>query len=173
MPEFKDQKRLPGYLIQLLQKQTKEFYSYTKPITCGWIGSKHCSAQIICLTSVWFLYFGQRPWWKIRCHMDHPGYLWRNIQAAFHFELNFFVFYTFIFADLAAFWFPKMIHALSEETRRLAAYSWRLMMMTASSGLSRLGLDFLTQRKSKDCRMADWPMVQTFPFQVLQDNACS
>lgn len=75
MPELKGQKRLSGYLIFFQQEQAKEFYSCTKPITSGWIKSKHFSAQIICLTSIWFLCFGQRPWWKIRCQMDHLGYL--------------------------------------------------------------------------------------------------
>lgn len=89
MSEFKGQKRLPGYLTLFLQEQAKEFYSCTKPITSGWIRSKHCSAQIVRLTPIWFLCFGQWPWWKIGCQMDHHGYLEEIYMLLFTLDCTF------------------------------------------------------------------------------------
>lgn len=151
MPEFKGLKRLPGYLILFLQAQAKEFYSCTQPITSGWIRSKNSSVQIIHLTAIQLLF----QLMTLLENQVSDGSLWINTHAILYFRLCFFIFCTFIPADLLALCFSQMIYALSEETCRLAAAWWRTVMITAISGLSRLLFEFLTQRKSKGCSMPE------------------
>lgn len=87
--KFKGQKRLPGYQILFLQEQAKEFYFCTKLITSGLIRSKCCSAQIIHLTCIQFLCFGQWPWLKSRCQIEIILNTMKKCTCCFHFGILF------------------------------------------------------------------------------------
>lgn len=131
--KLKRQKRLPGYLILFLQEQAKEFCFCTKPVTCGWIRSKCCSAQIIHLTSIQFLFWPMAL--KEKQVSNRSSWIpCRNVHAAFHFGI------LFPRNDPCSFW------------RDIQTGNTIMMIIT---GLSHLLLDFLTQSRSKDCSMSD------------------
>lgn len=148
MPELKGQKRLPGYLILFLQEQAKEFYSCTKPVTSGWIRSKLYAVQIICLTSIWFLCFGQWAWWKIRCQMDH--HTLKKYTCCFSLWTSLFLSSTLLYR-----WLGSILFSQNDPCSFWRDIQTGSITVKRASGLSRLLLDFLTQRRSKDCSMAD------------------